>query len=27
VVKITSSNYGGKLGPYKIRLRELVLTD
>ncbi|MBO3803931.1 MAG: formylmethanofuran--tetrahydromethanopterin N-formyltransferase, partial [Candidatus Brockarchaeota archaeon] len=24
VVKITSSNYGGKLGPYKIRLGELV---
>jgi len=24
IVKITSSNYGGKLGPYKLQLKELV---
>ncbi|MGQ9513612.1 MAG: formylmethanofuran--tetrahydromethanopterin N-formyltransferase [Thermoproteota archaeon] len=24
IIKITSSNYGGKLGPYKLQLRELI---
>lgn len=24
IVKITSSNYGGRLGPYKLQLRDAV---
>jgi formylmethanofuran:tetrahydromethanopterin formyltransferase len=26
IVRITSANYGGKLGPYKAHLRELIAT-
>ena len=26
VVRITSANYGGKLGPYKAYLKELIVT-
>ena len=27
VVKITAANYGGKLGPYKVFLEELMTTE